>query len=319
MRREWSVAIAIAALGATLAVRAPSFFSVENLRDVFLVNMPVLIVALGAMLVMLTGEIDISVGSAFAVASIAAGVAATAGMPTPVAAAAACVAGAAIGAMNGSLVAYGRIPSIVVTLATMIALRDALRWITQGAWIENLPPRFQWLGASQAAFPLVAGVVAGALVAVAAFALRYLAAGRAVFATGSNIEAARLAGMNTAATKLSVFVAGGALTGVAALLNSVRFNQIPTNTGLGLEMKVIAAVVVGGTAVTGGRGTVTGTVLGVLLLGAVGPALTFLGVSAQWERALQGAIILAAVAIDAARLPRARAVRAARTGVAAGV
>src|SRR4051812_44232060 len=162
MRREWSVAIAIAALGATLTVRAPSYFSVENLRDLFLVNMPVLIVALGAMLVMLTGEIDISVGSAFAVASIAAGVAATAGMPTAVAAAAACAAGAAIGAMNGSLVAYGRIPSIVVTLATMVALRDGLRWITQGAWIENLPPRFQWLGVSQAAFPLVAGAAAAA-------------------------------------------------------------------------------------------------------------------------------------------------------------
>jgi rhamnose transport system permease protein len=81
----------------------------------------------------------------------------------------------------------------------------------------------------------------------------------------------------------------------------VRFNQIPSNSGLGLEMKVIAAVVVGGTAITGGRGTFTGTLLGVLLLGAIGPALTFLGVSAYWERALQGAIILGAVAIDATR------------------
>src|SRR5947208_1326287 len=320
MRREWSVAIAIVALGAALAVRAPSYFSTENLRDLFLVNMPVLVAAIGSMLVMVTGEIDISVGSAFAICSVVAGVAATAGVPTAVAAAAACAAGAAIGAVNGSLVGYGRIPSIVVTLAAMIALRDGLRWITQGAWIENLPPRFQWLGASQAVFPLVAGAAVAALVAIAALALRYLAAGRAVFATGSNSEAARLAGIDTAATKLSVFVAGGALTGGAAILNSVRFNQIPTNTGLGLEMKVIAAVVVGGTAVTGGRGTVTGTLLGVVLLGAVGPALTFLGVSAQWERALQGVIILAAVAIDAARLPRGgRVVRAARMSAAAGV
>src|SRR6185312_14533024 len=105
----------------------------------------------------------------------------------------------------------------------------------------------------------------------------------------------RLAGFDTRLVKFSVMAAGGCLTGLAALLNSVRFNQIPTNTGLGLEMKVIAAVVVGGTAITGGRGSFTGTLLGVILLGAVGPALTFLGVSAQWERALQGAIILAAV------------------------
>ena len=98
-----------------------------------------------------------------------------------------------------------------------------------------------------------------------------------------------------------MFATLGCLTGLAALLNSVRFNQIPSNAGLGLEMKVIAAVVVGGAAIRGGRGTVAGTLLGVALLGLIGPALTFLGVSAYWERAIQGAIILAAVAFDAAR------------------
>ena len=98
-----------------------------------------------------------------------------------------------------------------------------------------------------------------------------------------------------------MFVVGGALVGLAAFVNAVRFNQIPPNTGLGLEMKVIAAVIVGGTAITGGRGTVAGTLLGVILLGAIGPALTFLGVSAYWERAIQGAIILGAVTIDATR------------------
>jgi len=98
-----------------------------------------------------------------------------------------------------------------------------------------------------------------------------------------------------------VFAIAGALVGVAAVLNSVRFNQIPSNTGLGLELKVIAAVVVGGTAISGGRGTAFGTLLGVILLSAIGPALTFLGVSAYWERAIHGVIILAAVAIDAVR------------------
>jgi rhamnose transport system permease protein len=93
----------------------------------------------------------------------------------------------------------------------------------------------------------------------------------------------------------------GALTGFAATLNAVRFNQIPSNAGLGLEMKVIAAVVVGGAAITGGRGTIVGTVLGVILLGAIGPALTFLGISAYWERAAQGGIILAAIVLDAVR------------------
>jgi rhamnose transport system permease protein len=99
--------------------------------------------------------------------------------------------------------------------------------------------------------------------------------------------------------KFGAFVLVGALTGLAALLNSARFNQIPANAGIGLEMKVIAAVVIGGTSITGGRGTIVGTVLGVILLGSIGPALTFLGVSAYWERAAQGGIILVAVAIDA--------------------
>jgi len=298
MRREWSVAIAIALLAGVLGFAAPSYFSAENVRDLFLVNLSVLVVATGATLVILSGEIDISVGSAFAVCSVVAGIAAGAGAPVAAAGAAACAAGAALGALNGALVAFARIPSIVVTLAAMVALRDGLRWATGGAWIENLPAQFQWLGLSQRSFPVATGAGVAALVGMIAWTMRNVAAGRAVYATGSNAEAARLASIDTALVKLAVFTGAGALTGLAALLNSVRFNQIPSNTGLGLEMKVIAAVVVGGAAITGGRGTFTGTVLGVVLLGAVGPALTFLGVSAQWERALQGAIILAAVTLD---------------------
>ncbi len=305
MRREWSLAIAIVALAIVLAFAAPPYFSTENLRDLFLVNMPVLVVAIGATLVILTGEIDISVGSLFAVCGVVAGVAAKAGLPAAVAGLVACAFGAALGALNGALVAYGRIPSIVVTLAAMVALRDGLRWITQGAWVENLPSRFQWLGLSQASFPIAIGCGVATLLLATAWGMRNIAAGRAVYATGSNVEAARLAAIDTRRVKLWVFAIGGALTGLAALLNSVRFNQIPSNTGLGLEMKVIASVVIGGAAITGGRGTFTGTVLGVVLLGGTGPALTFLGVSAQWERAVQGAIILAAVTMDAVRARRA--------------
>jgi rhamnose transport system permease protein len=302
MRRERSVAVALIALAMMLAAVTPRYFSVENVRDMFLVNMPILVVAIGTTLVILAGEIDISVGSAFAVCSVMTGVAAKAGLPTAVAGLAACALGAAVGLLNGALVAYVRIPSIVVTLAAMVALRDGLRWTTQGAWVQDLPPAFQWLGGSQELFPVLVASGVGLLVAVVAWTMRNVAAGRAVYATGSNAEAARLSGINTALVKLSVFTLAGVLTGLGALLNSVRFNQIPSNTGLGLEMKVVAAVVVGGAAITGGRGTFTGTVLGVVLLGGIGPALTFLGVSPQWERALQGAIILAAVSIDAVRV-----------------
>jgi rhamnose transport system permease protein len=315
-RREISIAIVIALLGVVLAAIAPGYFARENLSDLFLGNMPVLIVAIGTTLVILTGHIDISVGSVFAICGVVAGVAAKTTGSVAVAALAACAAGAALGALNGSLVAFLRMPSIVVTLATMVALRDGLRWWTQGAWVQDLPPGFQWFGLPQAAYPLVACSVVVALQGATAWVMRSVAAGRAVYATGSNEHAARLAGLDTARVTAGVFVVAGALTGLAALLNSVRFNQIPSNAGLGLEMKVIAAAVVGGAAIRGGEGTLTGTLLGVVLLGAIGPALTFLGVSAYWERALQGAIILAAVAIDAVRERRAFAGALAAAGPA---
>ena len=301
-RRELWVAAAIGALLAFLAVARPAYFGGGNLIDLFLANLAVLIVAAGMTLVMLTGEIDISVGSIFAVCAVAAGMLAKAGLPTLPVLAAVCGLGAVIGLMNGSLVAYLRLPSIVVTLAAMIVLRDALRWSTQGAWVQDLPEGFQWMGLPQGAYPFAAGLLAIAMTAALAWGLRYTAAGRLLYATGSSRDAARLAGVNTSRVVLCAFATLGALTGLAAVVNAMRFNQVPANTGLGLELKVIAAVVVGGTAITGGRGTLFGTVLGVVLLGAIGPALTFLGVSAYWERAIQGAIILVAVAADA--LPR---------------
>jgi rhamnose transport system permease protein len=297
--REIAVAGTILALFAVLAFRAPGYFSRGNLSDLFLANVPVLIVALGMTLIILTGEIDVSVGSIFAIAGVVAGMLAKLGLPVLVAGFAACIAGAAMGAVNGAVVAYLRVPSIVVTLAAMVALRDGLRWTTQGAWVNDLPAGFQWLGLSQSTYPMMMLLVAIALAAVFTWGLRNVAAGRAVYATGSNREAARLAGMHPSRVTFSVFTILGALTGLAAVLNSVRFNQIPSNAGLGLEMKVIAAVVIGGTAITGGRGSILGTVLGVILMGAIGPALTFLGIGAHWEKAIQGAIILAAIVIDA--------------------
>lgn len=300
-RREVSVAIAIAVLAFALAIVTPGYFTRENLSDLLVANMPVLIIALGMTLIILTGQIDISVGSIFAICSVAAGLLAKSGLPLPLAGLAAGLVGALLGALNGALVAYVNIPSIVVTLATMVALRDSLRWATQGAWVQDLPRSFQWFGFASSSYLAIGCGIAALLPSAMSWGMRNVAAGRQVYATGSNRGAARLAGIHTSRVILFVFVFTGTLTGLAALLNSVRFNQIPSNAGLGLEMKVIAAVVVGGTAITGGRGTVIGTVLGVVLLGAIGPALTFLNVSAYWERAIQGAIILTAVAIDASR------------------
>lgn len=303
-KREIGVLLTIVLLLLVVAVRTTGYFSYANLIDLFQANLSVMIISIGMMLVILTGQIDISIGSVFAVSSIVMGICATAGLPIAVCAITACMAGGLCGALNGALVAYVGMPSIVVTLATMVALRDGLRWWTQGSWIGGLPPQFQWFGRSQLTFTILCLAVAGLLAIAAAVALRWLHAGRAVVATGSNMEAAHIAGINTRSVVFSVFMLTGLLTGLAAVFNSVRFNQIPSNSGLGLEMKVIAAVAVGGASVTGGYATVLGTVLGVILLGCVGSALTFLGVNAYWEKAFQGSIILIAVAIETLRLYR---------------
>jgi rhamnose transport system permease protein len=192
-----------------------------------------------------------------------------------------------------------KLPSIVVTLAAMVVLRDAIRWITEGAWVQNLPVHFQWFGMGQGGGEWLIVLIAVAAGALFAWSLRFLAGGRAIYATGSDAEAARLAGIDTRSITISVFILMGALTGLAALLDSVRFSSIQANAGMGFELKVIAAVVVGGTSINGGRGSVYGTLLGVAILGTIGPALTFLGINAFWEKAIQGAIILWAVVMDA--------------------
>jgi rhamnose transport system permease protein len=154
-----------------LAIVSPGYFSIENITDLLLANLPVLVVALGMTLVILTGEIDISVGSTFAICSVVAGLLAKAGWPIPLAAAAAVLTGAAIGSVNGALVAYARIPSIVVTLGVMTALREALRWWTQGAWVQDLPPSFQWLGLTQGAYPAASTTLTALMFAACAWAL----------------------------------------------------------------------------------------------------------------------------------------------------
>jgi rhamnose transport system permease protein len=180
----------------------------------------------------------------------------------------------------------------------MVAWRDGLRWVTEGTWVQDLPANFQWFGLGQTAGQIVVIVLALAVLASFGWALRNLAAGRAVYAVGSDAEAARLAGINPQSVVLTTFVLMGALVGLAALLNAMRFSIVPSNAGIGLELKAIAAVVVGGTAITGGRGSILGTLIGVALLGTIGTALTFIGINPFWEKAIQGAIILAAVVSD---------------------
>jgi rhamnose transport system permease protein len=297
--RELSVAGAYLALLAVLGVAAPHFFQGDEFRSILVKSAPVLIAAVGMTLVVLARQIDISIGSQFSICGVAAGLLAGSGVPMAAVVPLTIAVGALLGALNGALVAGAGLPAIVATLATRAVLKEALRWERQGEFVKNLPASFQWLGLGQGAGRWMIVLVALGVFALALWGMRFLAAGRAVRAVGSDVEAARLVGLRPRRVVFGVFVLMGALVGLAALLNSVRFPHVDPNAGEGLELEVIAAVVVGGVAISGGRGTLAGVLVGVLLLLSIGSSLVFLKVPAPWEKAIQGAIILVAVASDA--------------------
>ena len=268
----------------------PATSRAENLSDLFLASLPVLIVALGATLVILTGEIDISVGSVFAICGVARGRCGQGGRADVRRARRRVRRAAPRSARStarSSPTCGCRRSSSRSRRWWRCATRCAGRPRARGC--RTCRPAFQWLGLSQAAYPIRRARCCGRPAGADGVGRRatWRPAARSTRPARTPMPHAWPASTR-AFVKWAVFTTAGALTGLAALLNSVRFNQIPSNAGLGLEMKVIAAVVVGGTAIRGGRGTFAGTLLGVILLGAIGPALTFLGVNAYWERAHPG-------------------------------
>ena len=296
--RELSVAAALGFLMLALAIFAPRFFAIQPLLSRFTSQTPALVVAIGMTVVMVARQIDISVGAQFGLCAVLAAVLAPYGLA--VASLGAVAAGALMGLLNGFLVARLGLPSIVVTLATMVTWQEALRLWQQGQLL-NLPPGVQWFGMKQATGQLTLIGFAVALLALASWMMRHIAAGRHVYAVGTDAEAARLAGIEPKRVTLGVFVFMGFLTGLAAVLNAVQSPQVQPTCGDGMEMKVIAACVVGGVSVGGGRGRLWGVFVGVLLLTNVNPALTHFHVQAYWEKAIQGVVILLAVVADGLR------------------
>ncbi len=298
--RELTVAAALGLLMLGLAVFAPHFFQFQPLISRLTSQMPALVAAIGIALIIISRQIDISIGAQFSMCAIIAGVTAASGQPLGVAIFAALGAGALMGVLNGVLVAYLGLPSIVVTLATMVTWQEALRLWQQGRLLP-LPAGIQWFGLSQPAGQAVVISLTFILLIGAAWAMKNLSAGRFVYATGTDAEAARLAGIDPKCMTFGVFVLMGILAGLAAVLNMVQSPQVQPNCGEGLELKAIAAAVVGGVAISGGRGTLWGVLLGMLLLANVNPALTHFHQPPYWEKAIQGLVILLAVVADGIR------------------
>jgi rhamnose transport system permease protein len=297
--REASVAAVYGALLLVLWLVRPEFYTSGQFWKTLVYAAPLLVAAIGMTLVIVAREIDISIGWQLSACAIVAAVLAKHGYPLPVAIAASIATGAALGTLNGVLVAGLGLPSIVVTLATMAILRESLRWLRGGEAVRNLFDNFEWFGCSQIDGERLIVGAAFCLLILFLLAMRYLMAGRMIYAVGSDAESARLVGIRPKRVVFNVFVLMGALVGVAAVLKAVQDATVEPVLGRDVEFVVIAAVVVGGTSITGGRGNLIGTLLGVLLLSTIGSAFVFLEVNVAWEKALQGAVILAAVASDA--------------------
>jgi simple sugar transport system permease protein/ribose transport system permease protein len=290
-----AAAVALLALLALNALFTPNFATAGNLWNVLLQVSTVVLVAIGMTLVISTRGIDLSVGSVMAVS--AAIVATTIDRGLLVAVPAALAGALVVGVINGGLVATGRVQPIVVTLATLIAGRGLAQVISNdGELVTIRDASFAWLGRGHVGPVPTQVIVAFAVAAAAAFVLRATPFGRYVLAAGGNPAAARLAGVPVTRTIVTVYAASALLAGLAGLVEAARLGASDAaKIGLNVELDAIAAAVVGGTALTGGRASVAGTVVGALIMQVIATSFNMLLIPYAWSLVLKAAIILAAV------------------------
>jgi rhamnose transport system permease protein len=285
----------------------PRFLAERNLHSILLGNAYVAVAAIGMSIVIVSGNIDISVGSLIGVLATISGSLAVVGYPIVVSWLAPIVISVLVMLVIGFMVAYLRIPSIVVTLGMLSILKGGLISATGGKWISDLPAGYHLAQNEFLGVPLPIYVMVG-LTAAAALWMRYSAAGRAIYAVGGNAEAARLSGISRERTLMMVFAIHGMFVGIAAVLFATQLSIIQSTVPPNLELSIITASVVGGVSILGGTGTVIGSTLAAVLIAAIGSSLIFINISPYWLRAVQGALILLTVLADLMRRRR-RAVR----------
>jgi rhamnose transport system permease protein len=300
--RELGIVVALALLIAVTAILEPRFIEADSLRNLALNASIFAILAAGQTLVIITRNVDLSVGSVLGLAAFMAGdlLSSHPGLPIPVVLLLGALLGAACGALNGVLVTFGQVPALVVTLGTLYAFRGLAFLWTSGRQVnaETLPDSFLNLGTGSVLGIPTLALLALVVVLVVGQALRDFRVGRELYAIGSNPEGARLAGVRSDRRVLSAFVLSGALAGLAGVLFTARFGTVDATAGTGYELTVIAAAVVGGVAIFGGVGSVYGAALGALLLGTITSSLIVLKVEAFWQQAAIGALLLIAIAFD---------------------
>jgi len=310
--RELGILLALALLVVVTTVTNPRFLTAQSIKDLLLGSTILAIMAVGQAIVVITRNVDLSIGSVLGLSAFATGslFLASPGLPIPVVLLVGLAIGAACGAVNGALIAAARVPALVVTLGTLYVFRGIDYSWAAGRQINaaDMPAGFLRMGtATKLGVPVLA-LFAVVVLLIAGYYLRSYRSGRELYAIGSDPAAARLSGIRVGRRVFSAFVASGALAGLAGVLHAARFGTLDANAGINSELNVVAAVVVGGVAIFGGSGSVYGAALGAVLLTTIGAALPVLGINPFWQQAAVGALILAAIGLD-----RALAVRVGRS------
>ena len=300
--RESGIIVVLAMFVGVTAAIQPRFVGSQEIGFILANTTVFALLALGETMVVISRNVDLSVGSvvglsAYLSASLFAD---HPGIPIPVVFLAGLGIGLACGIANGIMVAVGRVPSLVVTLATLYIIRGIDILIVGGSEVDasSLPDAFINIPKDTVAGIPVIAIAVAVVIAIGAYYLRTYRSGRDLYAIGSNPEAARLAGLPVGRRVFTAFAVSGGIAGVAGVLWASQFPTINSTAGTGYELQVVSAVVVGGVAIFGGSGTATGAALGALLLTTINSALYVLGISSFWDQAIWGFLLLVAIALD---------------------
>ncbi|QFT90753.1 Autoinducer 2 import system permease protein LsrC [Bacillus sp. THAF10] len=296
--REWSIVLLFVAYVLFVTSLNPSFFSAASLSLLVKASVILLLMAVGQSFVLLTANIDVSVGSIMGLSAAVCGVLLVGGYSLWVVIPAVLIVGAVVGLVNGIGVSYLRVPSIIMTLGMLGIIRGLMLIFTKGMWIENIPNFYKKLsGVTFVGLNLPVWISLGLLLAAHVW-LTKSRFGRYFFAVGDNADGARLVGIPVRKVTVLAFILSGVSAALASLVFVMNIGFVPNQTGTGLELQVIAAAVLGGVSLTGGIGTVIGAGLGAIFLTSITNSLVFLKIPAYWNNAIFGFLLLIIVVGD---------------------
>lgn len=300
--REFNVLIALVVVGALISLYTPYFFTTNNLMGVFRAFSLTAIMSIGMVMVIITGGIDLSVGSAMGLASLVTALCFRMGYPTELCIAAGLGVGLVFGLCNGLLITFIGLPPFIATLGTLSIGRGLMYMITRGVPVTpETPESFAVLGQGYLGPVPVPVIIMVVLMLIFAVIMRRTRFGRHVYATGGNEHAARLSGVKVDRVKLSVYVLSSTIAALAGVIGFSRYLSAEPASGFGSELDVIAAAAIGGASLAGGAGSVTGAVIGAALVGVIANGVVLLNINTYAQQAITGGVILIAVSLDVLR------------------